>query len=345
MDGPLFDAMLKTALEEALRQDAGNDAPKPSAVHRQRMRRMLRGPRRVRPARWLAAALLAALLTGTAAGYALGGGALFRQMFQESPWAAVYGGAADTDQLIGLGGQLDTVVVESDGLRFEMQDAVSDGQMAMVSVRLTVLEGVEALLEDPGRMEFRSCDILPAEDAHSISSYGCSTRAWPYAPGLEEGQYQLLFTINDADLAQGGQYLIRLSDLCASDMDAEQGRTLLLPGTWTLAVTLQPNEVRTVCPDQRCRIDGAEWLLERVAVSPLALTMEFRCLEPVDRLGLHLLEDVAVHLWDGRTITREDCSTGISSSSERLDLTMEFQMPLDTAQVRSVSVCGQEILL
>ena len=46
MDGPLFDAMLKTALEEALRQDAEEAAgrvPRPSVKHRKRMRSLLAG--------------------------------------------------------------------------------------------------------------------------------------------------------------------------------------------------------------------------------------------------------------------------------------------------------------
>ena len=89
MDGPVFDAMLKTALEEALRRDIEETAapPPPSRRQRRRMRGLLadfrRGPfsdrkRRPRnPARYLAAAVIAALLTGVAAaGLALGGGLL-----------------------------------------------------------------------------------------------------------------------------------------------------------------------------------------------------------------------------------------------------------------------------
>ena len=78
MDGPVFDAMLKTALEEALRQDLEEapPAPRPSRRHRRRMRRLLDGYAnretgcgwRRRPARWLAVVVIAARLTGTAAG-------------------------------------------------------------------------------------------------------------------------------------------------------------------------------------------------------------------------------------------------------------------------------------
>lgn len=340
MDGPLFDAMLKTALEEALRQDveeAAGHVPGPSVKHRKRMRSLLSGS--WKPMRWAAAIALAALLTGTAAGYALGGGAVFRRMFEKSPWASVYGGAADTEQLLDMGGQLDTVVVESNGLRFEMLDAVSDGQMAMVSVRLTVQEKLDALLEDPGQMDFAEFRIVPA-NGNTVSSYGLSTCAWPYGDGLQEGQYELLFTINDTALAQGGAYQICLTDFRAGPEDGT-----LLPGVWTLAVTLQPAGVRTLYPCRTCRIDGADWCLERLAVSPLALTMEFRCLEKQDRIGLDILEDAAVHMADGQVIRREDCTFGLSGSPECIQLTMEFQMPLDTAQIRSVSVCGEEISL
>ena len=61
MDGPLFDAMLKTALEEALRQDAEEAAgrvPRPSVKHRKRMRSLLAGS--WKPVRWAAALALAA---------------------------------------------------------------------------------------------------------------------------------------------------------------------------------------------------------------------------------------------------------------------------------------------
>lgn len=340
MDGPLFDAMLKTALEEALRQDAEEAAgrvPRPSVKHRKRMWSLLAGS--WKPVRWAAALALAALLTGTAAGYALGGGVIFQRMFDESPWASVYGGAADTEQLLDMGGQFDTVVEESNGLRFEMLDAVSDGQMAMVSVRLTVLENLEAIQDDPGKMSFAEYRIAPVSGG-ALSSYGLSTCAWPYGDGLQKGQYELLFTMNDTVLAQGGTYEICLTDFCAGP----EGATLF-PGAWTLAVTLQPAGVRTLYPGRTCRIDGGDWRLERLAVSPLALTMEFRSLEKRDRIGLGILEDAAVHMADGQVIRREDCTFGLNGSPESIRLTMEFQMPLDVGQIQSVTVCGEEIFL
>ena len=124
MNEQLFDAMLRTALEEALEEDC-REAPAEqkhtghtSLRQRRRMRRMLADPwsyeRRSRAAkqmeaqqkmqvktpvrhlRWpvLAAAVL--LLTVSVTGYALRGGAFFQSFFEKSPWAEDYAGTADT---------------------------------------------------------------------------------------------------------------------------------------------------------------------------------------------------------------------------------------------------------
>lgn len=105
MDGPVFDAMLKTALMEALEEDLKDldtvPAKRPSVRQRRRMRRMRADPwryarilahgeepagkepagRKRRPVRWLLVAVIAAILAGTAASYALQGGEFFRRMF------------------------------------------------------------------------------------------------------------------------------------------------------------------------------------------------------------------------------------------------------------------------
>lgn len=352
MDGRVFDAMLKTALEEALGEDlaSGPPAPKPSRRHRARMRRLLSdrsvpvsGGRGRLPVRWLAAAAVIALLTGTAAGYALGGGARFRQMFEESPWAQVYGGAADTEQLLKMGGRLDTLVVESGGLRFEMLDAVSDGQLAMVSVRLTAADLPEALREDPGSLCFAGSEIVPSGSEDCVSAYGFSIRSWMSGLGLREGEYLLVFTINDAALAQGGRYEIRLRDVQGGG-----DRTVVLPGTWTLAVTLRPAEVLELRPERVCKLAGADWLLERTALSPLALSMVFSRLSPETRDYMEELDsllDIAVCMTNGHVLRQEDCTFGLSGSSESISLTVEFQMPIDMERVEKIVVLGEDIFL
>ena len=151
MNEQLFDAMLRTALEEALEEDC-REAPAEqkhtghtSLRQRRRMRRMLADPwgyeRRSRAAkqmeaqqkmqvktpvrhlRWpvLAAAVL--LLTVSVTGYALRGGAFFQSFFEKSPWAEDYAGTADTEQLTGLGGTGIGAVAEDEHLRLELLDA------------------------------------------------------------------------------------------------------------------------------------------------------------------------------------------------------------------------------
>lgn len=350
MDGPVFDAMLKTALEEALRQDLEEapPAPRPSRRHRRRMRLLLSAPwglepetrrrRPYRPARWLAAAVIAALLTGTAAGYALGGGALFRRLFEESDWAGRYGGAADTGQLLDLGGDLNTAAAEGNGLRFELLDAVSDGQFAMVYARLTVEDrAFLEQMETPGDLSFREWAMLRPGETELPMSCGFSVRSWVGVPELEEGQFRLIFSVNDSALSEGGRYVVRLRDaFCRSGETA-------LAGEWTMAVTFRPASVRTGTPGQTCRAAGRTLVLDRLSASPLALNMELHTPEP----GLELEEimDLAVRMDDGTLISREDCVLGATQGETDLRLTLEFQMPVDVERVDCVLIAGQPLYL
>lgn len=359
MDGPVFDALLKTALEEAIRLDAEeapSAPPRPSPRHRRRMRRMLADPwgyaRGVRPsgtwkgggrrgrlsARWLAAVVIAALLTGTAAAYALRGGETFRQMFENSPWAGAYGGASDTEQLLDLGGALNTAVVESGGLRFEMLDAVSDGQMAMVSVRLTVLEKLEEIAGSGRGISFGDMEIV-SKEGKEIGMYGLSITPWTSdgCEDLEEGQYALIFTINDLALTEGGRYEIRIRDA------VDENRRPLLPGEWTLGLTLRPAQVLELRPNRTCRLNGADWTLERLTLSPLAMTMEFSHRGGGWDRHWNFLDEISLKLRNGLVV--DDCTTGAYGSDSELGLTLEFHMPMDVSQIESVTICGEEIPL
>jgi hypothetical protein len=351
MDGPVFDAMLKTALEEALRLD-GEEAPKnakPSVRHRRQMRRMLADPwgyvqpggvgkRRKRPVRYLAVIAAVVLLTGTAAGIALGRGGRFQEMFNASPWAEVYGGAADTEQLLDMGGELETTVVNANGLRFEMLDAVSDGQIAMVSVRLTVLDKPNQWKVYRQGVDF--ADIRTVSEAgDEVYTYGWSVSSWKSEPqaDLKEGQFSILFTINDPALEEGGRYEIRLKDLLG------ENHKPLLPGEWTLAVTLRPAKVLELHPELVLPLNGADWSLERLTVSPLAMTMDLLRLDGTWNHDWDFLDTILVRLQDGRTI--KDCTMGASGSDSEICLTLEFQMPVDVPQIESVSIGGEEIPL
>lgn len=354
MDGPIFDAMLKTALEEALREDMkdlDNVPPvRQSRRQRKRMRKLLADPFGYAPrqrtvpeqsvrshghVRWVVAAAIVVLLTGTAAGYALGGGAFFQRMFDESPWAARYGGAADTEQLLGMSGTASDIA-ESGGLRLSVVDAVSDGQMAMVSVQMTLLTELENT--DPGNICFRDLDILPLDGREKGNfGYGLSIRPWPDT----ENQYLLILSITDAALEQGGSYRISMEDLSSRGAD---GPEVLLPGTWELEVTLQPAEPRTYGAERPFDVGGEEWMLTRAAVSPLALLLEFQVPETdMDLRNLNTLLSPVIQMNGGETIGQNDCVMGITAYSGHVEVTLEFQMPLDVEQIKSISILGQEL--
>lgn len=355
MDGPIFDAMLKTALEEALREDMkdlDNMPPvRQSRRQRKRMRKLLADPfgyaRRQRAApeeparsyghaRWVVAAAIVVLLTGTAAGYALGGGAFFQRMFDESPLAAHYGGAADTEQLLEMSGTA-SGAVESDGLRLSVVDAVSDGQMAMVSVQMTVLTELENA--DPGNICFQELDILPLNGREKADfGYGLSIRPWPDS----ENQYLLIFSITDAALEQGGSYRISMEDLSSRGEDSTE---VLLPGTWELEATLQPAVPRAYGAEQPFAVGDGKWILTRAAVSPLALVLEFQVPETgMDLRDLDTLLSPVIRMKGGETIEQRDCVMGITAYSGHVEVTLEFQMPLDVEQIKSISVFGQALM-
>lgn len=355
MDGPVFDAMLKTALEEALRRDIEETAapPPPSRRQRRRMRGLLanfrRGPfsdrkRRPRnPARYLAAAVIAALLTGVAAaGLALGGGERFRQMFEEETWAAgYYKNAADTEQLLGMGAEMDTVTVESGGLRFEMLDAIFDGQMAMVELRMTLLD--PALLEDPQKdgFHFGDTEVL-LESGRDVGAWGYSYASWETEEELEEGQYSLVFSISDEALSAGGRCGLRLQNL-VSGFGGEQ--KLLLPGEWTLSITLQPTEILHLEPNAVCRVNGVDWILDSVSLSPLALGLTLHREDEEGRYSRWSpCRDLGIRLKSGEVLEIKG-STSIGASDTHIDARIEFLIPLDLEQVESLQVCGVEIPL
>lgn len=354
MDGPIFDAMLKTALEEALREDMKDlDILPPvrqSRQQRKRMRKLLADPfgyeRRQRTApeqptrhrryiRWVVAAVIVVLLSGTAAGYALGGGAFFQRMFDESPWAARYGGAADTEQLLEMGGTADGDI-EDCGLRLTVVDAVSDGQMSMISVQMTVPPELADL--GPGGLCFQELDILPLDGREKADfGYGLSIRPWPDM----EGQYLLIFSITDTALEQGGSYRISMEGLGCR---GEEGPEVLLPGTWDLEVTLRPASVQNYGTDQPFSVGGETWTLTRAAVSTLALTLEFQTPETdVDLRELDTMMAPAIRMTGGEIIDRSSCVCGITSRTGRVEMTLEFQMPLDVEKIKSISVFGREL--
>lgn len=353
MDNPVFDAMLKTALEEALRRDI-EEAPEvsaPSRRQRKRMRRLLAEPfsnaetaRKPRnPARFLAAAVIAALLTGAAAaGLALGGGERFRQMFEEETWAAgYYKGAADTEQLLGLGTEMDTVLVESAGLRLEMLDAIFDGQLAMAEVRMTLLDpALSGRLQEDG-FHFGETEIL-LEDGRSVGSWGYSCASWETEEELEEGQYSLIFSVSDEALSAGGRCGICLRDLLCGFGEKQE---TLLAGEWTLSITLRPTEVLHLEPEAVCRVNGVDWILDGVTLSPLALGLTFHREDEGGRYSdWSPCRDLAIRLKSGEVLELKG-TTGVGASDTQVEARVEFLVPLNLERVESLRVCGAEIPL
>lgn len=108
-----------------------------------------------------------------------------------------------------------------------------------------------------------------------------------------------------------------------------------------------PGEVVSRSPELPCEIGGSDWVLERVTCSALALGLEFRSLEEAE-FSLHDLDiylDPVICLKNGETIDSEGYTCGVVGSSDYIDMTLEFQMPIDVEEMESVIVCGQEIFL
>ncbi len=360
MDGPVFDAMLKNALEEALRLDAeaAPAAPPPSWRQRRRMRRLLAGGgeagtgRRI-PARWAAAAIIAALLTGVgAAGLALGSGEWFRQMFEGSYWSEKYGGAANTQQLLDMGAKTSSAPVEAGGLRFEMLDAVFDGQTVMASLRMTVLDSglLERLEASDGTLLLMSAAVC-SEEGEELESSRCDLRSWKtpeeLLPGqeLEEGQYALLLSASGDSLSAGGRYSLRLGDLTLFPKNFGFG-DVLGTGPWTLPLILRPTEVIHLEPNRACRVNGVDWVLEELTLSPLTLRMSLRCLAEDERAAQWMpYRDLEINMVTGEIVSRVGLSGRSARGSRQVSVRMDFPMPLDLDQVDHIHVCGEDIYL
>lgn len=319
------------------------------------MRRLLAEPRSVRapemktgrrlrnPTRCLAAAVIAALLTGAAAaGFALGNGERFRRMFEEDIWAAgYYGNAANTEQLLDMGAGMDTTLVESGGLRFEMLDAIFDGQIAMLDLRMTVLDRAlaERLLEN-GPL-FQDMELL-WEDSEDMMSWGYSARSWEVSEELEEGEYSLIFSVSGEDLSTGGRCSIRLRDLVYYNEHKQE--EVLLPGEWTLSITLRPTEMIRLEPKAVCRVNGVDWILDNVVLSPLALGLAFHREDGGRHSDWSPARDLSIRLKSGKTLDVHG-SRSEARSDSRVDARIEFPMPLDLEQAESLRVCGVDIPL
>lgn len=359
MDNRVFDAMLKTALEEALRRDVEEspEAPAPSRRQRKRMRKLLAGSaggsvqakgRRL-PARWLAAAVLAALLTGAAAaGLALGGGEWFRQWFDQGGWAEYYGGAANTELLLGMGVEMESSAVESNGMRLEVVDAVFDGQRLLMFVRMTMLdpELLEWFQENGGLDGFDAFEEMEflakgesESPANRWSMRFSQDMLWMEEPG--PGEYPILIELELVGLEEGGEVQLRLADLILWSTDEKS----FWPGEWTLDMTLKPVRMLYMASPQSCRDGEADGVLNSLFLSSLTLRVELYCFEAQRPEKWYPFKDLAVHMKSGEVIGLEGCSANTHISGHRASARFDFAMPLDLEQVDYIHVCGEDIYL
>lgn len=357
MDSPVFDALLKTALEEALRRDAGEppEIPAPSRRQRKRMRRLLAEPRSSaagaaepggtprNPARWLSVVIIAALLTGAAAaGLALGGGEYFRRAFSESRWAGDYGAAADTDQLLEMGVEMDTAQAEADGLRLEVLDAVFDGQMALFALRVTVLD--QALLK---RLQGEE-GTLSLGMTWVVSEEGDYFRTFSFSPlekdGGKEGQYFAELSVLSEDLGSAGLCRIQINDLVLFPPEHGRGE-VLRKGPWTLSAAPRPTEALRLDLDRVCRVDGEDWVLDSLTLTPLALRLTMRQPEEPsqEKRDWSFSEYLTFHMKDGSTVTPACYSRITHNDDGTLQVDIRFPMPLDLAQVETLRLFGEDI--
>ena len=372
MDGPVFDAMLKTALEEALMEDMKElegAPPRTSLRQRRRMKRMLADPwgyarrlraaetaetpphRRKTPARWLTAAVVAALLTGTAAGYALRGGAFFQKMFEESAWAAHYGGAADTGQLLEMGGGGLGVAAEDAHFRFELLDAIAEGETAMAAVRVTVLD--TALLEEA----FGAATVSPGkflEEGGSFLDTGTTSTEYCYAdmdPTLAEDQLLMIYR-TDGERTGGEQTLeIEFRDFGYTRYDGEDPNgedVVLVPGTWTIPVELRFRAIREMEIGRKIQADGCAFTLDRIRLSALSVGLDIHCgQEDAEHLS-ELLRSATFLMEDGRAVEAVGyclAGKGEDEAGYASEVLYEFGMPLERDRLSALCIGGERISL
>lgn len=359
MDDPVFDAFLKTALEEALRRDAeeGPEISAPSRRQRKRMRRLLAEPcssaaetvepetagKPRNPVRWLSVVIIAALLTGAAAaGLALGGGEYFRQTFAESRWAEDYGTAADTEQLLEMSVEMDTAQAEADGLRVEIMDAVFDGQIALFALRVTVLDQdlLDRLREEDGRLALGQAWVF-SEEGKFFQDFSFS---FLEEDGAEEGQYLAECSVLDETLGSAGLCRVQINDLVLFPLGGGRG-DVLRKGPWTLSAALRPTEALRLAPGRSCRVDGEDWVLDSLTLTPLALRLTLHQPgEPYPEAENWILSEyLTFYMKDGSTVTPARYSRVTHDDDGTLRVDIRFPMPLDLAQVEYLHLFGEDI--
>ncbi len=388
MDDSVFDAMLRTALSEALEEDyqemAQKEGPhrrkdRPSRHQAKRMRRMLADPfgyeRRsritpekekrpapeVRPFRWrhclqgATAAALILLLTGTAAAYALRGGDFFRHMFESSPWATEYSGIADIDQVQEMDGgacKLGTVV-EDEHFRFELLDAVSEGENALAAVKITVLD------MQPVEEALGGDTVAPAAFLNTSGSFfdsGSSETSFIYPNednDLEDNQLLLIFrsSKNSAGLARSCDIVFEDFGYqkWSGDRDTIAEDVVLIPGKWTIPITLKFDGGTVLEGQKTVQLEDCTFTIDRICISALSVSIDLHCPREFEDRLYELLPAVEICMRDGGTALYTGFSSGGGGEQEDGEVNIhalyEFELPLNKAQFFSFRIGGKEIPL
>lgn len=373
-----FDQLLKRALREARAGETEDGGPM-SPRQRERMEEMCRDPagyyhrygqedsgeagepaevlkipavpRRRRLLRYGAAAVVAALLGGSALAYSLTGGQFFRQMFlREAGEQSAVSTYMDANQLLEMGGGNVGTVQETEEIRLELLDAVATGNTAMIAVHVTAKE-LERFPQDGEK--HRNYGFLEIQDALSESrdafsrnlQYLCSDRD----PALAENECILLLSYTSRAPIPDGSYDVELRDFGC--LDTEE---VLIPGTWTLSVALNGENPysRTVEVGETYRFGQDTYLLSSVVVTPLSLTLDFSCdsdsMDCVKALW-EQLDALSIQLRDGTVLDNGQFSQGRTSSGAdgHWDMTalVDFGLPLPAEAIQSLDIGGQTVAL
>lgn len=376
MDGPVFDAMLKTALMEALEEDLKDldtvPAKRPSVRQRRRMRRMRADPwryarilahgeepagkepagRKRRPVRWLLVAVIAAILAGTAASYALQGGEFFRRMFEDSPWAAEYGEAANTQQLLEMGGSNLGTVVEDDQVRVELLDAVSTGESAMAAVRITILD-TDLLQRTFGENSVSYGRFLLVDGSFFLTnSSQTEIRDSEMDETLADNQLLMIFRSDGNAVGENRQCTITLHDFGYYQYDSEDDRegekVVLIPGEWTLGMNLSFDGGICYEPNETYTLRGCQIQVESVCVTALTTRMVIHCRTEDVEMLMEVFREGKICLADGTQLDFSGYFFGGLGGDEAdfsCEIRYEYAMPLDREQVAGIRADEQDILL
>ena len=197
----------------------------------------------------------------------------FRRMFEDSPWAAEYGEAANTQQLLEMGGSNLGTVVEDDQVRVELLDAVSTGESAMAAVRITILD-TDLLQRTFGENSVSYGRFLLVDGSFFLTnSSQTEIRDSEMDETLADNQLLMIFRSDGNAVGENRQCTITLHDFGYYQYDSEDDRegekVVLIPGEWTLGMNLSFDGGICYEPNETYTLRGCQIQVESVCVTTL----------------------------------------------------------------------------